>query len=441
MTSTTAARPPLHWIVMGLCMMCIGLAACAADPAATKPVVSITTSEPPVPDAPGVETAQDTATAAETAATAGIEATTPAETAAAPTAAETGTETPTPIPANTAPLVGTFDVYLGAPRFDGGQLLRWVDVATGEKVTEITIFPREGTVVRAGTYVYYTTLENQVRRVNSAGAVQDVVFAAPPADSDFFHFLPSANGDWLVWMHANTASGAYTIERAFRDGANLGVLARGADETNSKFVLLRVANDGSTVFFAVQPEAVEVNDDSPFGGVYEVVQLDTTTAIIESAPGEPACGDGVCSAHVSPDGAFLARTPLAGTSANALIVTNLVSGQVIARFTPPDLPAGSAYQAGYPFFTPGGEIIYMVAVGPEGQRSYRLYMANIVTDNQQVIADFGAERHHPLGWTGGGFILLTTREPGIYDTWQIDSRDGSVRQIAGMLFLGTVIQE
>jgi hypothetical protein len=119
-------------------------------------------------------------------------------------------------------------------------------------------------------------------------------------------------------------------------------------------------------------------------------------------------------------------------------VTNVFSQTVIARYEPPTSPLGIDVDLGYPFFTPGGELVYMQAIRRPDVTDYRLIFANIVTGTQQMLADLGDIRHRPLAWTDDGLVLLTTREPDYYDTWQIDMRSGSVSKVADMMYLGSL---
>jgi|SRR5439155_20268489 len=146
----------------------------------------------------------------------------------------------------------------------------------------------------------------------------------------------------------------------------------------------------------------------------------------------------VCDAHISPDGAFLIRTLPPTRYRQPIVVTNLVTGVVLRQFSPPDESTIFAVDLGFPFLTPGGEIIYEEAYGPASMESYRLICANIVTGEQRVIAELGPDKYRPLGWAADGKTLLTTREPNAYDTWQINIETGAMQQIAGMLFLGHI---
>ena len=179
--------------------------------------------------------------------------------------------------------------------------------------------------------------------------------------------------------------------------------------------------------------------ETRFSTRYDIYLIDILTNQTIHLPGEPACGESfVCDAHISSDGAFLIRMLPASLYQQPVVVTNLGTSVVLARFTPPATPAGYTLEIGYPFLTPGGELVYMQAYGPPQLESYRLVWANIVTGDQHVIVDLGHEKHRPLGWAADGINLLTTREPLQYDTWQINTETGSFRQIAGMMFLGHV---
>ncbi len=417
-------------------VLVVMLVSCApgAEVATTKPSPA---EEPEPTTAPASPPPAPTDTAAPT------ETLTPTETptpqATAPSNLPTLPPTSTLPPSDTPPLVGTFDVYLGAPLPSGEQLLRWVDVESGDKAAEILIHTADGYAVRAGQYVYYVDRPGVVRRANTAGGVETLSFAAPPGEFDYYDFEPGANGEWLAWVYGTRASGTYMVGFSYRDGSSLQLVASGEAVAGSTIDLVRVTNDGKAIFLDIRPPEIDA-EDTLFGGAHDLYRIDVAAKSMTQIPLNPLCVDRGCPARISPDGAYLAVTLPPDVVTASVVVTNLVSGAVIARFVPLESPAGFAREVGYPFFTPGGELVYIAAYGAPGLESYQLIFANIVTGEQRIIADLGADRHSPLGWTGEGFVLLTTREPGLYDTWQFNIQNGASRQIAGMLFLGTVVQ-
>ncbi len=348
---------------------------------------------------------------------------------------------PTPLPdavsPDIPPLRGSFDVYLSAPDDRGDQLLRWVSTVTGEKVTEITIRTDDGQAVRAGQFVYFLQPGTRIpQRANTAGAVQPVTFASPPPGTAYYQFLPSATGQFAAWI-AVDAAGSYTISVAGTDGSNARPVSSAALQAGERITLLRVSNDGRRIFYDRRPAGL--THQTLFSGRYDLYVVDTDSRLVTQLPGEPACGEALlCDAHISADGAYLVRTLPADRFQQPVVVTNLVSSVVLAYFEPIPAPSGFITEVGYPYFTPGGELIYLDAYGPTGLETYRLQWANIVTGEQRMIAELGRDRHRPLGWAANGGRLLTTREPGLYDTWQINVEDGSMRQIAAMLFLGHI---
>jgi len=345
---------------------------------------------------------------------------------------------PTFTPAPTVPPVqGTFDVYVSAPMEDGTQLIRWINLANGERSTEVRVTALADSIVRAGQYVYWVTPDHVPQRANTAGSVETLAFAQRqlPVDGTY-QFVPSANGDWLAWLVHDRAAGTYQIEIAYRDGSGARAVTSASVTAGSAVEIVRVTNNGTTVYIDIQPP--EMAPSPTFPGNYDLYAVAVSDGTLTHLPGEPPCGNRTCSARISPDGAYLVRTLPPGLAPAPVVVTNLVSGAAIARFVPPGIPADTAFDIGNPFFTPGGELVYSEAIIQAGITSYRLVFANIVTGEQRELVDLGANPHYPLGWTGGGFILLTTREPDLYDTWQIDVRDDSIRQIASMLFLGTI---
>jgi hypothetical protein len=340
------------------------------------------------------------------------------------------------VPAGSPPRAGSFDVYLGQPNTSGSQILRWLDVSTHQVVTEIRdLSLPAGEAVRAGQYVYLVWTGNLPMRINTAGATDLLEFALPPANAGVYQLLPSANGHWLSWVYGH--QGVFSFFVSDPDGGGVRLAATLQAQPDDTIRLLRLTNDGRTLFFDHRPAAV--TDTTLFNGFYDLYALDTASGVISQLPGEPACGQGlVCDAHISPDGAYLVRTLPPATAGAPIVVTNLVTGAVVGRFRPIDIPAGAAFELGYPFLTPGGELVFMEAYGPPGLETYLLGWANLVTGEQRLIANLGSNRHRPLGWAGDGFILLTTREPAFYDTWQINIRDGQMRQVAAMLFLGHI---
>jgi hypothetical protein len=346
---------------------------------------------------------------------------------------------PTPVPPDTLPIPGAFDVYLGAPDEDGRQLLRWVETTTGVKTTEITIKTDDGMALRAGQYVYfYEAGTRQPKRVNTAGAVETLTFARPPQDALYFEFLPSPTGQYLAWLSISRNGGSYTINQSAADGSTAGMVATGKLEPGKTMRLIRLTNDGSTIFYDLRPDVLPA--ETLFNSRTDLFLLDVATGVATQLPGEPACGaDRVCDGHVSLDGSYLVRTIPPATAAAPIVVTNLTNGQVVARFVPLDVPPGAAFAGmGYPYFTPGGELIYTIAYGPSGLENYMIVWANLVTGEQRILAELGQYRHRPLGWAAEGAWLLTTREPASYETWQINVETGEMRRIAGMLFLGHI---
>lgn len=358
----------------------------------------------------------------------------PVPTSTALPATPEATASPTPIPE----LPGSFDAYLSAPDGAGEQLLRFFSNESGQLVTEVSIRPDDGRAVKAGQYVYFHARGSRApQRVTSAGYVQPVLFAEPLNGATDYQLLPSANGAWLAWVSVGADRSSYILELARADGSERRMVATGDMERGAELDLIRVTNDGQAVFFSLRPP--NVPDDTPFHARHDIYQLNVGNGTLRRLPGEPACGeDRACDAHISPDGAYLARTLPPISAPAPVVVTNLFTDTVIGRFAPGDVTPLPAYTVGYPMFTPGGELIYTAGTGGPELTTYFLVWANIVTGQQRIIAELGGTRHRPLGWTGEGFVLLTTREPDFYDTWQIDLRDGTIRQIASMLYLGTV---
>ncbi|NDJ35524.1 MAG: hypothetical protein GYB64_12735, partial [Chloroflexi bacterium] len=362
------------------------------------------------------------------------------ETAAAPDDT-TPAPQPTDIPSDAAPIPGTFDVYIGAPDESGSQLLRWVEGASSRKITEISVQTGEQSAVRAGEYVYYVDpASGDPIRVNTAGAESVVDFAAPPADASAYQLLPSATGRFLGWL-VREPDGTAVISLAAADGTDARTIAEIEAEPDTAIQLIRVSNDGSQVFFDRRP--ADITDGEIFIGYHEIHIIDAASGEVSVAPGEPACGeDRACGGRVSPDGAYMVRTLPPARSGTPIIVTNLINGSNIARFDTPTVPAGARYEIGDPFFTPtpGGSLIYIIGYGAPGLENYQIVFANLVTGEQELVTDLGADRLRPLGWTAGGSILLAHRDTE-YDTWQLTVEDGSRRQIAGLLFLGTIVVE
>lgn len=357
-----------------------------------------------------------------------------------PTQTSTGTPEPSTTPAvppDTPPRKGSFDVYLGAPDDSGLQALRWVSTSTGETVTEIKIRADDQNVVRAGQYVYFHAPgTRQPQRANTAGAIQPVTFADPPFGVRYYQFLPSATGNFVAWVSVDSAS-VFRISLAAFDGAGVQQISGDTLLPGETIRLLRVSNNGRRIFYDRRPASL--THQTVFNPRYDLYMVEAATGQVVHLPGEPACGQALlCDAHVSADGAYLVRTLPPATSNQPVVITNLVSGGLVGQFRPVGISSGAAFEVGYPYFTPGGELIYMQAQGAVGLQEYQLIWANLVTGEQRVVAVLGHERHRPLGWAADGVTLLTTREPDLYDTWQINVESGAIRQIAGMLFLGHI---
>ncbi len=356
-----------------------------------------------------------------------------------PTPEPTSTETPTPQPTATllGPVYGTFDVYFSAPADDEGrQLIRWLDVGSGAVVGEVLDFISEGTVHRGGEAVYYVNGDDIPIRMNSRGETERLTFAAPPVAYEYYEFLPAANGHWLAWVTGSLSEGSFIISISSRDGLDAHILYHGQSVPGARVHLLRVTNDGKSIFYdLIGPD---VREPGVFGGASEVHQLSTESALDTLLPGEPACENRFCPAHISPDGAYFARGLPVFDVSQPLVITNLVSGNVLTRFAIPRELLGRVLTVGYPVFTPGGELVYEVELGPLGGESYMLVFANIVTGEQRVLADLRTTPHVPLGWSADATSLLTARR-GLFDTWQtpLDGSRAPV-QIAGMRFLATI---
>jgi hypothetical protein len=343
----------------------------------------------------------------------------------------------TPVPPGTAPLEGLFDVYLLAPDESGTQVLRWVSVVSDRVITEIHIRPADQRAIRAGQYIYFVQAGTfSPRRVNTAGAIEELTFANPRAPVASYQLLPSSTGEYLAWIEVGE-DGGYTISAASFSGEDARVVAEGMLEAGETIQLMRVARDGSRLFFDRRP--ADVSADATFDGYYDLYQLNLSTGEESQLPGEPACGGRrVCGAHISPDGAYLARTLPPTVVGAEVVVTNLSTSTVVARFYPEGIPAGVPYDIGWPFFTPSSELVFVEEYGTPSVENYLLVAGNLVTGEQRVVAELGGEPQRPLGWAADGVTLLTTREPDFYDTWQVDIVTGDVQQIAAWMFLGYI---
>ena len=344
----------------------------------------------------------------------------------------------TPVAPDTPPLRGSFDVYLGAPTEGGTQSLQWLSTSSGVPITEIQIRTDDGTAMRAGQYIYFLAPgSRQPRRANTAGAIQDVAFAAPPLGTSYYEFLPSATGDYLAWLIV-APDRTFTIHVADETGSDVRQVAGDTLLAGEQVHLVRVTNDGLQIFYDRRPEAI--THDPLFNQRYDIYMVSVVNNGVIRLPGEPGCGETlVCDAHISPDGAYFVRL-LPSQFTEPVIVTNLVSSVQIARFPAAEAPPGTTLQVGYPLLTPGGELIYIEALGPPDLATYRLVWADLVSGDQRIVVDLGHERHRPLGWASDGISLLTTRDPDLYDTWQINTETGAIRQIASLMFLGHIVE-
>jgi hypothetical protein len=141
-----------------------------------------------------------------------------------------------------------------------------------------------------------------------------------------------------------------------------------------------------------------VTHQTLFNSRYDLYMLEVATSRVVHLPGEPACGEAlVCDAHISGDGAYLVRTLPSSTSDRPVVVINLTTGGIVAQFEPVAIPAGAAFEIGYPFLTPGGELIYEQAYGPLGLEQYQLVWANLVTGEQRILADLGSRASPAFG--------------------------------------------
>jgi hypothetical protein len=335
------------------------------------------------------------------------------------------------------PIRGSFDVYLSAPADDGSQELRFVSVSTGATVTQVTLRTDDKYAVRAGQYVYfYAEGSRQPQRVNTAGSIETLTFAAPDPGALLYEFLPSATGYYLAWLNVASDGASFTISTSYVDGSDMRTIYTGPLEGNVLPHLVRITNDGTRIFFDKHPWADE--PATMFGSIYDLYMVDARTGTESHLPGEPGCGEGLfCDGHVSPDGSYLVRTLAQGRAAEPVIITNLTTSSVVQRFTMQPIPEGAAAAIGYPLFTPSGNLVYIQAIGPREYAEYLLVQGNLVTGEQQLVLNLGTDRYRPVGWADAANLLLT-REPGVYDTWQVNVETGAFRQIAGLLFLGHI---
>ena len=281
-----------------------------------------------------------------------------------------GAEVETPVPPDTPPLRGSFDVYLSVPSEDGLQSLQWLSTSSGLPITEIQIRTDDGTAMRAGQHIYFLAPgSRQPRRVNTAGAIQDVSFAAPPLGTTYYEFLPSATGDYLAWLIV-APDRTFTVHVADEAGNDVRQVAGDTLLAGEQIHLLRVTNDGLRIFYDRRPESV--THDPLFNQRYDIYMVSIVNNGVIRLPGEPGCGETlVCDAHISPDGAYFVRL-LPSQFTEPVIVTNLVSSAQIARFPAAEAPPGTTLQVGYPLLTPGGELVYIEALGPPDLATYRL---------------------------------------------------------------------
>ncbi|NDJ52122.1 MAG: hypothetical protein GYB68_03435 [Chloroflexi bacterium] len=418
--------------------LAILLSACSSGGAAPATELSLESPTPEIQYIIVTATPQPSPTASPTISPT-PEASPPASATRTPAPVATaGSATVTAVPADAPAIPGRFDVYLGEPDDNNRQVLRWVDTDSGESITEILIVTDDGQAVRGGDTVYYLAPgTRQPMQANTAGAVQTLEFAAPPPSSTDYELLPAANGAYLAWLVVEDLT--FRILVADAQGDVVTTAAEGAMAEGESISLVRLANDGQRVFYERRPDGITYQ--SIFRERYALFLADLVTGRALRLPGEPACGEVfVCDAHISPDGSVLVRTLPPSVSSAPIIVTNLDSNSVILQQAPTDVPSGAAYNVGYPLFTPGGELVYVLAFGAPGLESFRLMRSNLSNGQQQIVANLGSERHRPLGWAGDGVTLLTTREPAFYDTWQINIETGALRQIAGMRWLGTITQ-
>jgi len=342
------------------------------------------------------------------------------------------TQTPVPV------FEGAYEVYLSEPNDSGEQTLHWQNVLSRVVVTDVNLNPLHDAAFRSGRYIYYIE-ERTFRpiRINTAGYSEPVSFALPPADAAGYQLIASSNGDYLAWLIVGADGSSYFVYTAFVDGSGERIVQQGKLEPETSIELLRISNDGRYVFIDKRPDSAVPEADFP--GAYDIWVIDTRVNTEEQVSGEPACGENImCGAYISPDGALLARTLPADSFAAPIVVTNIFSSTVIGRFVPENAPLTGVWQVGLPIFTPGGELVYMMSYGPTGTENYAIHFVNLVTEEQRKIAELGVIQQIPVGWATDGFNLLTTGRDDVYETRQIDIRDGRFRYVSPNRYLGIV---
>jgi len=338
----------------------------------------------------------------------------------------------TPVP---APFVERADVY--AERTPNGLTLHYADPQSNR---EIAAVPVPGTnVTLAGEAIFFAGADGGPVRASANGQHIPYAVAAPQIDSAFYEFLISADGSTIVWLQtfAGSESNPTAIWAAWDTRDAILPIYQEDVPPDQALRLVALSEDGETLYFDRRATA---GGYSVFPSWMELWSLEVNTGEAIRLPGEPGCGgDFACDGRVSDDGRYLLRTmPPASGEEEPVVVTDISSEEIVARFALQPDDEEATYEAGSPILTPDArQLVYVLAERPAGEEIFRYFLADLTTSDQRLLAESGNTHLRPVRWLDDETLVLTA-EPSAFDEWHLSLDTGELRRVSDRLYLGRV---
>jgi hypothetical protein len=329
------------------------------------------------------------------------------------------------------------DVY--AERTLNGLTLHYADTETDKELAAVPIPSTR--VMMAGEALFFEGDDGTPVRASVNGQHIRYEVAAPREEGDFYEFLISADGSTIVWLEARFGqeSNPTTIWAAweFRD-AILPIYQEDVP-TGITLRLASISEDGVILYFDRREKAV--SGYSAFPSQTDLWTLGVNSGQTTHLPGEPGCGGPYfCDGRISDDGRYLLRTmhPASGEE-EPIVVYDIARGQVVESFAAQPVNEDAAYEIGYPTLAPGARyLVYTLAEGPAGEEVFSYFRANLISGEQQLLAESGTTLLQPVRWLDGETLILSAK-PAAYDEWHLNLANGELRRVSDRLYLGQVL--
>lgn len=315
------------------------------------------------------------------------------------------------------------DVY--AERTPNGLALHYADPSTGK---ELSAVPIESTrVMLAGEAIFFEGPDGGPVRASADGQHVPYAFIAPAEDADFFEFLISADGSTLVWleMRHDEDSNPTIIWAAWDDRDAILPIYEFDAPPDGGLRLVSLSEDGGTLYVDAR---------------MDLLALDVNSGEATELPTEPGCGDAFfCEAVISDDGRYLLRAKSPpGPEPEPIVVHDIASGRVVARFAAQPTDEMVVYEVSHPILAPDRRrLVYRLAEGPFGEEAYSYFLADTVTGEQSLLAESGTTPLRPVRWLDRQTLVLSA-EPSAFDEWHLDTTTGELKRVSDRLYLGRV---